>query len=404
MFSKKKFYLDFIFNIIASMLPIIFLQLITYPFMAKYLSVESYGIALILISAINIITQISGIGINNARIIKQEEYKKIAVNGDFRILSIILIILNIMICLISFYLIDSNISLINILLLIILVEFGFLKTYFTAEYSVNKDFKKILISNLYLLGGYILGSIIFLFTKNWVFIFLLGNGISLMYIFKTTKIWKEKGGVSPYFKETSLSIFTISFSSLLINLVTYADRLILFPLLGASQVAIYYTASIFGKILAMGLSPISSVLLSYFSKDFVMNNKKFWKMNSINFILCFLFFIVAYFISEPIIKILYPDLYLKVSGLIHIANLTAIVYAATILIQPTILRFCKLKWQIYIQIIHLIMYVVLSILFVPKYGILGFAYISLGIALIKLVLLLIIGTMSFKNDFKDFVS
>ncbi len=45
------------------------------------------------------------------------------------------------------------------------------------------------------------------------------------------------------------------------------------------------------------------------------------------------------------------------------------------------------------------MYVVLSILFVPKYGILGFAYISLGIALIKLVLLLIIGTMSFKNDF-----
>ncbi len=28
----------------------------------------------------------------------------------------------------------------------------------------------------------------------------------------------------------------------------------------------------------------------------LINNKKFWKMNSINFILCFLFFIVAYFI------------------------------------------------------------------------------------------------------------
>lgn len=397
MLSKKKIYLDFVFNIIASMLPIIFLQLIIYPFIAKYLSVESYGIVLILISAINIITQISGIGINNTRIIKQVEYRKESLNGDFRVLSIILIVLNTIICLIAFYLIDANITLIDLFLLILLVQVGFFKTYLTSEYSINKNFKGILISNLYLLGGYILGSIFFLFIKNWIFIFLLGNGISLIYILNTTEIWKEKGGVSSYFKETTLSIFTISFSSLLINLVTYADRLILFPLLGASQVAIYYTASIFGKILALGLSPISSVLLSYFSKDFVMNNKKFWKMNIVNFSLCILFFIIAYFISEPIIKILYPDLYFSVCGLIHIANLTAIVNAATILLQPTILRFCKLKWQIYIQIIHLIMYITFSILVVPKYGILGFAYISLGIALVKLILLLIVGTLSFKN-------
>lgn len=395
---NKRIYIDFIFNIIASVLPIAFLQLIMYPFMAKYLDAESYGEALIIISFTTIIIQVSGIGINNTRIIKQEMYSKNKEKGDFNVLLLTLGAFNIIACLICLRVLNFKISKVEVGLLICLVEFGLLKTYISAEYNINKDFKKVLYSNMFLIAGYILGVIVFLITRQWIFMLLLGNVIATLYMLKTTCIWKEKLKITIHFKEISSSIFAISFSSLLINLVTYADRLILFPLVGASQVAVYYTASVFGKILSMGLSPISSVLLSYFSKESEMNNKKFWKMNIANFAVCIAFYIVSRIISEPIVKILYPDLFVEVRYLINIANIAAIINASTILVQPTILKFCNLRWQIYIQIIHLVIYILFSLLIVPEYGIIGFAYITVFIAIVKLGILLLVGTISFNKN------
>lgn len=395
---KKNIYKDFIFNIVGSIIPIVFLQLIIQPVMAKYLSTEIYGVALTIIGINNIIVQVSGVGINNTRILKQEFYDENNIKGDFNIILSILLIITIIVSFIWIKIVDKTINNISMFYLILLISMGLLKTYLSSEYNIKKTYKKVVYSNILLVIGYIIGLALFIKTNNWILIFLVGMLLSAVYILKTTDIIKEGFKITHNFKDTFKSALTISLSSLLISLVNYADRIILLPLVGPSQVAVYYTASTFGKVLAMGLSPVSSVLLSYFSKDKFMQNKKFWKMNLINFSLCVLFYIVSLFISEPIIEILYPSIFLEAKPFIKIANITAIINASAILIQPMILKFCDLNWQVYIQIIHLITYCVLSMIFVPKYGMIGFAYISLFISIIKTSILLLIGTASFRKN------
>jgi O-antigen/teichoic acid export membrane protein len=53
--------------------------------------------------------------------------------------------------------------------------------------------------------------------------------------------------------------------SLLTNLVMYADRLLLYPLLGHTAVAVYYAASAMSKISGLLTNPIASFLLSRLS-------------------------------------------------------------------------------------------------------------------------------------------
>lgn len=399
---KSNLIIDFALNIIAAMLPIIFLQIIAYPYMAKMLSREMYGVALTLIGIANVVMQVSGTGINNARILNEAEYKQKKLTGDYNIIVIGIAIINIVVMIVILKLINQSISSLTFIMLLLFVELGMLKSYLTAEYNIKINFKKVLQSNIFLVIGYGVGILAFGITKEWSYIFFIGMLSTVAFQFGTTSLLSEGFGKTILFKKTLSSILTISFSSLMISLVTYADRLLLYPLMGASQVAIYYTAAIFGKLIGMGLGPVSSVLLSYFSKETRMDNKRFWKMNCINFLLCGLFYIITLFLAEPITGMLYPTIIEGAKPYIHIANLAAVITASTSLVQPTILKFCKLKWQIYIQLFHIITYITLSLVMVQLYGMIGFAYASVFVAVLKLSLICTIGTYTFssKRDIK----
>lgn len=397
---KRDLLMNFTLNIISSIVPILFLQIIAYPYMAKILSREMYGVALILISIATMIMQVSGTGINNARILNDAEYKKKNLIGDYNFVLIGIVLINLVVIIITIKLVEQSIPFLTIFWLILFIQLGMLKNYLTAEYNINIDFKKVLYSNIYLVIGYGVGILVFYFTKEWSYIFFIGTLSAVIYQFRTTSLLKEGIGTTILFRKTLTSIMTISFSSLMISLVTYADRLLLYPLLGASQVATYFTAATFGKIMAMGLGPISSVLLSYYSKETKMDNIRFWKMNSINFLLSGLFYIVSLIFAEPITAILYPTIIDDAKQYISIATLASIITASTSLVQPIILKFCHLKWQIYIQIFHIITYITVSLVMVHMYGMIGFGYASVFIAFLKLLLICAVGTYTFSTSRK----
>lgn len=55
-------------------------------------------------------------------------------------------------------------------------------------------------------------------------------------------------------------------SNVLARAINYADKILLYPLLGGTMVSVYYAATVFSKVVSLAITPINSVALSYLSK------------------------------------------------------------------------------------------------------------------------------------------
>lgn len=388
---SKNFLKNSVYNIFANSIPMLFLQLIILPLIAKNYTVGQYGTILTIISIANVIIQIFGIGINNTRVIMNSFYmdKKITENYNkmFKIMVIIIVPVISLILLIF----KIKISYVLFILLNIYIILGFLNLYLSSEYNINMDFLLLMKSNLCLTLGYAIGIFIFLFVNQWLLILTIGMLFTVIYELQTTYFWRERKKSSDYWNKTFNKVATISISSAMISIITYADRLFLFPILGANAVATYFVASLFGKIIGMGIGPVSNVLLSTFSSTDIISKKMFWKTNIINFLICIIFFAISIPTAYPIISMLYPSLSDEISVFINLANLAAILNTSAGMIQPMILKFCPIKWQLNIQIIHVFLYFGLSILGVNISGLLGFCIANVVIAIFKIILLCLIG-------------
>ncbi|HAQ1726637.1 TPA: oligosaccharide flippase family protein, partial [Enterococcus faecium] len=347
---SKNFLKNSVYNIFANSIPMLFLQLIILPLIAKNYTVGQYGTILTIISIANVIIQIFGIGINNTRVIMNSFYmdKKITENYNkmFKIMVIIIVPVISLILLIF----KIKISYVLFILLNIYIILGFLNLYLSSEYNINMDFLLLMKSNLCLTLGYAIGIFIFLFVNQWLLILTIGMLFTVIYELQTTYFWRERKKSSDYWNKTFNKVATISISSAMISIITYADRLFLFPILGANAVATYFAASLFGKIIGMGIGPVSNVLLSTFSSTDIISKKMFWKTNIINFLICIIFFAISIPTAYPIISMLYPSLSDEISVFINLANLAAILNTSAGMIQPMILKFCPIKWQLNIQI------------------------------------------------------
>ena len=107
---------------------------------------------------------------------------------------------------------------------------------------------------------------------------------------------------------------------------------------------------------------------------------------------------VTILLAKPITGLLYPTLIDQAVHYIPIANLSAIVLVAAGIIQPAVLKFCKTSYQPIVQIIHLIAYIGLGTTMVQKFGLFGFCIAVLIANSVKVMMLLIIGHFSLRNN------
>ena len=104
--------------------------------------------------------------------------------------------------------------------------------------------------------------------------------------------------------------------------------------------------------------------------------------------------IIGYFIinwvSIPVLKILYPKWYLESQKLISINTATALIITMTSIIHPFILKFRDIKWQMIINIVNLISYMLFIYIFYYYFGLLGFCVGILLSNFLKLLLMVYI--------------
>jgi len=388
---RKKFIIDIVLNIIASVVPIIFLQLFALPLVNRSINnPDEYGLIITIISLITMTSRTYGNTLNNVRLIMNNRYLEDKDEGDFNLLLIygsIIITIIIAIVIFAYYNITDIMSVILIGLISITLVF---REYLIVAFRLELNYQRILVNNFILVSGYILGYYLFGLTGYWQVIYVVGQVCSLLYILKNSKLLNEKLKITNKFKETTYKTVLLSVTSMLSMITSYADKILLYPLLGGSVVAIYYSSTLLGKIVSLTISPISNVLLSYLSRKTKISINTFYSILITSIVLSIAGYFVALCISKPILSLTYPEYAVDAATLIPITSASAMITLIIAMIDPMVMKFKNINWQLYINIQHLIFYILLSIFLTHLYGVIGFATSILITLMIKLLSLILI--------------
>lgn len=245
--------------------------------------------------------------------------------------------------------------------------------------------------------GYIIGLLLSNFFGNWILAFLTGELFSSIYLIMTTDFVREEISITSRFKNVSYDYAQLTISNISGNLLLYLDRLLINPILGSSQVAVYYAASIVGKMMGIIIQPLTGVFLSYIARSDKNSGWIHFKKTFFLSVISAIGIYVITIVSAPfLIKLLYTDLYENAINIYKLANLGAIIQVCGNLLQPVLFKYCKLWWQNILQLVYAITYITLGIYLMNEQGLYGFAYAVIISNSIKYIMMVLIGYTNLK--------
>lgn len=373
-------------NIAATLIPQMILQLVVLPAMADGTSAETYAAIVTMLSVLNLFPGTFGNTINNVRLVYRGKYERTKQNGDFQVLFITGCVLSI-VCVIGAAILYGFISVIDCLLLCIVAFCWVAREYYCVAFRLTLDYRKVFVNSIWLSIGYAIGFLVFRLTKQWEFVYLVGQAMSLLHILRNTRLCREPIKAGTGFREVAVETAELGFSNVLARGLAYADRLMLYPILGGNAVTIYYVSSLAGKLLSTAIGPINSVVLSYLAR----RNEKPVALFRRSMFLCVFLCTGVYFaiqlLAPLVLTVLYPAYVKEALQYIGVVSVASLVYVLISVAAPFTLRYYAMKWQMVINGTSLVLYVLLGLALASSHGLMGFCFSTLISNLIKLFML-----------------
>ncbi|MCL2110669.1 MAG: hypothetical protein FWH32_00150 [Clostridiales bacterium] len=264
--KKKKLSSDLFYTMMAGIVVAAVLQIVVYPVIAKYYGVSAVGDILFFMGFIYIIPQAVGTSILNTRLILRKTID--ATNADYWPIMTVCTALSAVICFaIGFFNTGNMVFSICFGLFSILQV---LKVYGAVEFRLNLDFKGTFTYNLLGACGYLVGLGVFFLTEKWLLIFVIGDSLSLLYVFIRGSIYRkaEKTENASAVPKTALPLL---WSSLVRDGVVHFDKVIVRQIMDAQSVTQYHAISLVAKTMHFLVAPIRVLLMSYMTQ-------RNWKM------------------------------------------------------------------------------------------------------------------------------
>lgn len=384
--TAQKALFDMALNIFSTAIPTVALQLLILPSLSNYMDGDSYGLMVTILAALNVIPSTVGNVLNNVRLLHEKNYENMGEKGDFQVFLMASQIINLFVMLgISVHYLGVS----DFIGIVLLVGVGILwlgREYYIVAFRLNLNYIAILMNNLFLVAGYGIGWIIFIKKGYWQSIYLMGYLMSWLHLLRTSSIMREPLKKTTEFKAVLNDSVFLLISNILARAMNYADKILLYPLLGGTMVSVYYAATIFSKVVSLAITPINSVALSYLSKMDKKPNSLFKWTYLLGIAVCTVGYIMAVTFSRPILSILYPQYVDMAMNYIWITSGTIVVSVLTSMITPFVLCYFNTKWQIWINGITTAVYIIVSMVFLKVGGLKGFCVGALVANLIKLLI------------------
>lgn len=371
------------YNILAAILPIAVLQLLIYPLYSQMMSQEQYGAMITELSIITMIAFPAGNALNNVRLLQQNEYAAIESRGDY--LPLLLLDAGIIgIVTAALFACIGSYNLGDILLMVLLAVVMLVQNYAMVAFIQNLDYKDVLISNVFLLVGYLIGFVICLIINGkWQYIYLIGYLCSLCYIQRKSHILSERVARTQLLKKTAKKMLTLISSTLISNGANYLDKILINPLLGAEAVTIYYVSTLLGKMIGMVIPPVNNIVLANLAKQKENDQRAERLAYWFSWLFAFLGCMVCIIASRFVLPFLYPSYYEKVKPYIVINTITSMIVNCSSVISPFLLKWCSMNWLVVINIVSLVGILLFSFVGYKIAGLYGYSLGILFNALLK---------------------
>lgn len=379
----KKFSYDTLLNIVSYGLPILMLQLIVFPFIAKEGGATDYGVMLTLTAIINIAAEMVGGTLANVRLIKEEEYINKGIVGDYkRLLLLGSITFLVIILLVANLFFKQNIYSLTLLAFYYLLFT--LRSYFSVSYRIVLNYKLVFVNNILLCLGYGIGLGMTSIFHHWAYVFIIGYTLAIVHILFTTKIWQEPIKKTELYSSTRNKYISLSGAYLVGNSMNYFDRIFLMAAIGATGVSNYYISGVFGKMLNLLTAPINMVMLSYLSKKKSIAAREIMTSIVLLIGLTALFVFAADLIAIDVIKMLYPEYVDETRPLVLICTLATVLTACTSFFKTLSMRYNSGNSVLLTEIVYIVSYLSLAVLFTTHCGVKGFCWSIIIAAVIRM--------------------
>ena len=364
------------------------LQVLVYPLLNRIMGSDQLGELLYLMGLVAILCPSVGQALNTSRLVVRRDYD--VSNGDYNILLLLFGGVGTVVALVVAK--SSMTTPMVILWTIILLMTTIFRYYGDVEYRLNLNYQKYFIYYTVLTVGYVAGFGLYLLTKNWFLVFITGEAAAIIYLAATGTVFRGFFDRSKWFNKASQRGGFLVFSYLITNLTLNIDRLVLENLIGHLAVTQYYVTSLIGKTLVLLVAPVNTIIISYLTrKQERINRKQFMMFTGIGIGVSFVFFICAQIGTPIFVKLFYGDLYDSVKGMITVVNLSQILGVLSAYLFIVVLTFTEEKWQLLLQIFHLVVIVALVLLFTGSDGIMGFAEAVLIANAIRVAAVILLG-------------
>ena len=394
--GKLKIINQFMYNAVATALPTIILQLVVLPLIAQKMNGDDYGLALTMIAAVTMVAAAIGNVLNNVHMLSNSEYEQRNEAGDFGILITISLIITAMVS-VAFSVYYGSSGIIQYILNLIFSMVLLIKEYYIVRFWIDLDYYGILKCNICCVVGYAIGAIICFLGGDWQYIYILGNAFGIVYIYRIYGLPNNFFAKTSLFKDVVHKSAILSVATILSRALQYADRMLLYSMLGGENVTVYYIATLIGKTISIALTPVNGFLLSQLAKKDSMSKNIFAKILAVTMAISIIGYVTCVILAKPFIGMLYPQWIETAMPYIRITTVTAMVSAASVVISPIVLRFCSMNWQIVLQGTCFVVYVVSSLLLLKYFGLIGFCFGGLIANTVLLMLMIIIYFLTYKE-------
>lgn len=345
-------------------------QILLMPIMARILPEEDFAKVVLYISVFAIITNVLG---SELGIVKQVKKEKISEESDYNRILLQLFPTIILIAIMILAILRFNI--LEIIMLTITIILGNTRLYSAAHFRANKDFKKIVMQNILYLVGTAIGLFITYKLKLIAIPMLLAEIMCLILIYQKPDIIKTGISKTKHNKEIWNTFAGFGFISFLINMTTYFDKIIIYPILGENAVNVYYATSSMSKILSLITNPLHGVILSWLKGNDEEFKKKVTTVTlKANMPILIITFVLSLPLTYIAVIILYPQ-YLEDSKKLMIPICVGVAFStAASIIKAILMKYIESKKLVKMYVIYNVILLVGATIASYYFGITGFAY------------------------------
>lgn len=361
---------DLLFNTLGFGIYIATQQILLMPIMARILPEEDFAKVVLYISVFAIITNVLG---SELGIVKQVKKEKISEESDYNRILLQLFPTIILIAIMILAILRFNI--LEIIMLTITIILGNTRLYSAAHFRANKDFKKIVMQNILYLVGTAIGLFITYKLKLIAIPMLLAEIMCLIFDISKTDIIKTGISKTKHNKEIWNTFAGFGFISFLINMTTYFDKIIIYPILGENAVNVYYATSSMSKILSLITNPLHGVILSWLKGNDEEFKKKVTTVTlKANMPILIITFVLSLPLTYIAVIILYPQ-YLEDSKKLIIPICIGVAFStAASIIKAILMKYIESKKLVKMYVIYNVILLVGATIASYYFGITGFAY------------------------------